>query len=310
MLRLARNRVHGVRPLPMPAHLRANHAHLVDGAGFEASLKRHYFNDDQDWFAHPEGAYDLQDHLSGRMNRAREQIVPWVSEQVALAGKRVLEIGCGTGSSTVAFVEQKALVTAYDLDEKSVVVARDRLAAHGLEADVRLQATQPDGQFDVILMYAVLEHMTLAERLGAIREAWDKLPAGGLLVVVETPNRLWYYDDHTAMTNFFLWLPDDLALLYAKRTPRPRYVDVTDPIDFVRWGRGVSFHDFEIALDLPCAELPVIGALTPWLRRQTRTHRLGLNDLDRRWERTLKEIHPAMHEGFTTTYLDLILRKP
>ena len=310
MLRLARNRVHGVRPLPMPAHLRANHARLGDGPGFEASLKRHYFNNDEAWFAHPEGAYDLQDHLSGRMNRAREQIVPWVSEQVALAGKRVLEIGCGTGSSTVAFVEQKALVTAYDLDEKSVMVARDRLAAHGLEADVRLQATQPEGQFDVILMYAVLEHMTLEERLGAIREAWDKLPAGGLLVIVETPNRLWYYDDHTAMTNFFLWLPDDLALLYAKRTPRPRYVDVTDPMDFVRWGRGVSFHDFEIALDLPCADLPVISSLTQWLRRQTRTHRLGRNDMGQRWERMLKEIHPAMHEGFTTTYLDLILRKP
>lgn len=310
MLRLARNRVHGVRPLPMPGYLRANHARLVDGPGFEASVKRHYFKDDEAWFAHPEGAYDLQDHLHGRMNRAREQIVPWVSEQVALAGKRVLEIGCGTGSSTVAFVEQKALVTAYDLDEKSVLVARDRLAAHGLEADVRLQATQPAGQFDVILMYAVLEHMTLEERLGAIREAWDKLPAGGLLVIVETPNRLWYYDDHTAMTNFFLWLPDDLALLYAKRTPRPRYVDVTDPMDFVRWGRGVSFHDFEVALDLPCANLPVISSLTPWLRRQTRTHRLGRNDLGRRWERMLKEIHPAMHEGFTTTYLDLILRKP
>ena len=310
MLRLARNRVHGVRPLPMPAHLRANHARLGDGPGFEASLKRHYFNNDEAWFAHPEGAYDLQDHLSGRMNRAREQIVPWVSEQVALAGRRVLEIGCGTGSSTVAFVEQKALVTAYDLDEKSVMVARDRLAAHGLEADVRLQATQPEGQFDVILMYAVLEHMTLEERLGAIREAWDKLPAGGLLVIVETPNRLWYYDDHTAMTNFFLWLPDDLALLYAKRTPRPRYVDVTDPMDFVRWGRGVSFHDFEIALDLPCADLPVISSLTQWLRRQTRTHRLGRNDMGQRWERMLKEIHPAMHEGFTTTYLDLILRKP
>ena len=116
MLRLARNRVHGVRPLPMPEHLRANHARLVDGPGFEESLKRHYFNDDETWFAHPEGAYDLQDHLQGRMNRARAQIIPWVSEQVPLAGKRVLEIGCGTGSSTVAFVEQKALVTAYDPD--------------------------------------------------------------------------------------------------------------------------------------------------------------------------------------------------
>lgn len=309
MLRLARNRVHGVRPLPMPEHLRANHARLVDGPGFEASLKRHYFKDDEAWFAHPEGAYDLQDHLSGRMNRARAQIIPWVSEQVPLGGKRVLEIGCGTGSSTVAFVEQKALVTTYDLDEKSVVVARDRLAAHGLEADVRLQSTQPEGTFDVILMYAVLEHMTLDERLGAIREAWDKLSAGGILVIVETPNRLWYYDDHTAQTNFFLWLPDDLALLYAKRTPRPRYVDVTDPLDFIRWGRGVSFHDFEVALDLPCGELPVVSSMTHWLRRETRTDRLGRNDRDRRWERMLKEIYPAMHEGFTTTYLDLILRK-
>ena len=309
MLRLARNWAHGVRPLQVPAHLAANHATLLDRASFETTLKRHYFADDEAWFAHPEGAYDLQDHLDGRMDRARLQIVPWVSEQMPLAGKRILEIGCGTGSSTVAFVEQKALVTAYDLDEKSVVVARARLGAHDLEADVRLQSTQPEGTFDIILLYAVLEHMTLEERLAAIREAWGKLAPGGLLVVVETPNRLWYYDSHTAMANFFLWLPDDLAMLYASRTPRPRYEDVTDPIAFARWGRGVSFHDFEIALDIPCADLPVIGSLTPWLRRQTHTHRLGLNDLGQRWERTLKEIQPAMHEGFATEYLDLILRK-
>ena len=309
MVRLARNWVHGARTLPIPACLKDNHAELNDGPGFEASLKHHYFKDDEVWFAHPEGAYDLQDHINGRMNRAREQIVPWVADHVSLAGKRVLEIGCGTGSSTVAFVEQKAVVTAYDLDEKSVTVARDRLAAHNLHADVRLQSTQPEGTFDIILMYAVLEHMTLEERLAAIREAWGKLAKGGFLVIVETPNRLWYYDSHTAMTNFFLWLPDDLALLYAKRTPRPRYVEVTDPIEFIRWGRGVSFHDFEIALDTTCGELPVVGSMTQWIRRQTRTERIGRNDVGRRWERTLKELHPAMHEGFTTAYLDLILRK-
>lgn len=226
-----------------------------------------------------------------------------------LTGKRVLEIGCGTGSSTVAFVEQRAVVTAYDLDERSVAVALDRLAAHKLTADVRVATAQPEGSFDIILLYAVLEHMTLEERLGAIREAWSRLVPGGILVVVETPNRLWYRDSHTAMDNWFLWLPDDLAMLYADRTPREKFRDLKTPIELARWGRGVSFHDFEVALDIECAKLPVISSMTHWIRRRTNTHRIGSSELRRRWERLIREIQPDAHEGFTAEYLDLILRK-
>ena len=158
---------------------------------------------------------------------------------------------------------------------------------------MRLQVEQPQGTFDIVLIYAVLEHMTRDERLAAQREAWDKLVSGGILVMVETPNRLWFYDSHTAMTNFFLRLPDDLALRNTARTPRPRYTEVTDPMDFVRWGRGVSFHDFDVAFGRPCAELPVVSAMEPWFRRQRRTGRIGRSGLSRRYERMLGEASPG-----------------
>ena len=39
---------------------------------------------------------------------------------------------------------------------------------------------------DIILLYAVLEHQTLEERLATLQESWEILVPGGLLVVVET----------------------------------------------------------------------------------------------------------------------------
>ena len=34
-----------------------------------------------------------------------------------------------------------------------------------------------------------------------------------------------------------------------------------------RWGRGVSFHEFELAIG-PVTELPIVSSLGPWLRRR------------------------------------------
>src|SRR5439155_7437846 len=102
--------------------------------------------------------------------------------------------------------------------------------------------------------FASLEHMTHHERPQTLRSAWAMLKPGTLLCVADTPNRLWYYDDHTALTNFFHWLPDEIAMEYAARVPRPDFNRAFLPPEppsaekLARWGRGVSYHDFELAI--------------------------------------------------------------
>src|SRR5262245_27449705 len=49
-------------------------------------------------------------------------------------GKRVLEIGCGIGTETINFARAGADVTALDVSDESLAVARQRAAVYGLES--------------------------------------------------------------------------------------------------------------------------------------------------------------------------------
>jgi 2-polyprenyl-3-methyl-5-hydroxy-6-metoxy-1,4-benzoquinol methylase len=209
----------------------------------------------------PEGREAFRNHLFYRLEMDRYELVPWIDSVLPLRGARILEVGCGTGSGTVALAEQGAQVTALDVHTEALLVADLRCRIHGLGGVdfVQMNAEQlttkyRSGQFDLILFFAVLEHMTLAEREVALRSAWTLLNEGGYLCVTETPNRLWPYDAHTSLLPFFNWLPDELAFRYAQHSPRPslrsRFGALNEEtmLRFRREGRGMSFHELDLAL--------------------------------------------------------------
>ncbi|MDI1289617.1 MAG: hypothetical protein PSX37_06675 [bacterium] len=75
------------------------------------------------------------------------------------------------------------------------------------------------------------------------------------MVVVETPNRLAYLDAHTSLESFFGLLPDEVAIAAAPSVRREFLASSLQQIPaaaqseaLARWGRGVSFHDFEVTL--------------------------------------------------------------
>jgi hypothetical protein len=89
--------------------------------------------------------------------------------------------------------------------------------------------------------------MTHAGRPQAMRDTWQALPEGALWCLIETPNRLWYFDDHTWRPPFFNWLPDELACAYPRFSPREPFRSAYRQLlagkmeSFLRHGRGVSF---------------------------------------------------------------------
>lgn len=221
------------------------------------------------WFDTDAGRKNLEDHLIHRLDIARQRIVPWINHNKPLATSRILEIGCGTGSDTVAFAEQGAVVTGVDIDEAALDVARLRTEAYNVNARfVCINASDianvfANEQFDIILFYASLEHMTIDERLTALAASWSLLYSGDLLGIVETPNRLWWFDSHTSNLPFFHWLPDELAFRYSQFSKRSsfggQYSDAeTQMIDFLRRGRGMSFHEFQLAIE---SDLNVLSSL-------------------------------------------------
>jgi 2-polyprenyl-3-methyl-5-hydroxy-6-metoxy-1,4-benzoquinol methylase len=294
----------------------------------EASLKENYFTgrvasfyDDTDYLSSDEGQNDLQNHLYRRLDDFRNTVIPWLSNAKSLGESRILEIGCGTGSSTVALAEQGANVTAVDILETSLAVAKDRCRVYDLSVNfLCVNATEVHkvfaGQhFDSIIFFATLEHMTHNERMIAMKNTWDMLSPGSLWCVIETPNRLWYYDDHTSLLPFYLWLPDDLALLYSQFSPKTtfsnsyRQIDDNSKLDFLRRGRGVSFHEFELAMKR-AEELDVVSSLPVFLRSQSVLRRiLWTFSTPGRFESFLVHSGPKMHRGFYQRDLDLIIRK-
>ncbi len=79
-------------------------------------------------------------------------------------GKKLLDVGCGGGIRAEALAQNGAEVTAIDMAEMSLEVARLHLQESGLEVDYRLTtvedfaATSP-GAFDIVTCLEMLEHV-------------------------------------------------------------------------------------------------------------------------------------------------------
>lgn len=294
----------------------------------EASLKQNYFihenasyKDNEAYLSSDEGQKDLRDHLYGRLDVFRNTIIPWLSNAKPLSGSRILEIGCGTGSSAVALAEQGADVTAVDIIEKDLIVAKVRSRIYDLNVNfICANATEVNEifvnqHFDFIIFFASLEHMTHNERMIAMKNTWDMLSPGGLWCVIETPNRLWYYDSHTSLLPFYHWLPDDLAFLYSQFSPRKtfcnsyRELDDDSKLAFLRKGRGVSYHEFELTMKR-AEKLDVVSSLQIFLRSQNFLYKvLWALTNKRRFELLIRQVGPNIHKGFYHQDLDLIIRK-
>ncbi len=88
----------------------------------------------------------------------------YIDERVGLAGKRVIDIGCGGGILSEAMARRGAEVTGIDMGEAPLSVAR----LHSMESGVAVTyrqitaeelAEELPGQFDVVTCLEMLEHV-------------------------------------------------------------------------------------------------------------------------------------------------------
>lgn len=92
-----------------------------------------------------------------QMNAAR---VAWVKARVALAGARLLDVGCGAGLASEAFCRAGAAVTGVDAAGEVIAAARAHAAAGGLDIDYRVGGPEDVlGEFDVVVAFEVIEHV-------------------------------------------------------------------------------------------------------------------------------------------------------
>ena len=90
--------------------------------------------------------------------------VGWIEKQVGLAGKKVIDVGCGGGLLSEGMAACGAQVTGIDLSEKPLGVAKLHLYESGHKVDYRLvsaedMAAQAPATFDAVTCLEMLEHV-------------------------------------------------------------------------------------------------------------------------------------------------------
>ena len=88
----------------------------------------------------------------------------WINALVPLAGKRVLDVGCGGGILAEAIAKKGANVKGIDLSEKALKVAELHSLESGVQVNYELVAAEAlaareAGQYDVVTCMEMLEHV-------------------------------------------------------------------------------------------------------------------------------------------------------
>ena len=86
-----------------------------------------------------------------------------------MAGKDVLEVGCGAGTDLVRFARGSARVTGIDLAESAIDLAKANFAQQGLSADLRVADGEAlpfaDARFDLVYAHGVVQYTADDRRL-------------------------------------------------------------------------------------------------------------------------------------------------
>lgn len=113
----------------------------------------------------PVGTREYFDEVEARKYLV-EPHIPRFAQFPRWQGKKVLEIGCGIGTDTISFARHGAQVTAVELSESSLEIAKQRAQVCGVQDRIRfclgnaeeLTTFLPVEPYDLIYSFGVIHH--------------------------------------------------------------------------------------------------------------------------------------------------------
>lgn len=109
-------------------------------------------------------------------------------------GKRVLDVGCGTGSLALLFLERGFSVVGLDLSQRMLDQLRANAAERGMAGRLSTELAPAEDYlrscprgFDAIVFSAILHH--LPDYLDVLRLAAERTLPGGAIYIIHEPSR-------------------------------------------------------------------------------------------------------------------------
>ncbi len=144
----------------------------------------------------PVGTKEYFDEVEARKYFV-EPHIPRFAEFPRWQGKKVLEIGCGIGTDTINFARHGAHVTAVELSEKSLEIARRRAEVYELQDRIRfylgnaeeLSTFLPVEPYDLVYSFGVIHHTPHPERV--IEQMRHYVQPGGTVKIMVYHRYAW-----------------------------------------------------------------------------------------------------------------------
>jgi demethylmenaquinone methyltransferase/2-methoxy-6-polyprenyl-1,4-benzoquinol methylase len=120
-----------------------------------------------------------------------ESVYQLIAERTAAPGKRILDIGCGTGGVSLACARRGATVVGIDIDAGMLEVARAKpLPSPGHIEWIELGAAEiedrfPERSFDAIVSCLVMSELSADEQDYTLSIALSRLVPGGRIVLAD-----------------------------------------------------------------------------------------------------------------------------
>ncbi|MGH8742266.1 MAG: bifunctional 2-polyprenyl-6-hydroxyphenol methylase/3-demethylubiquinol 3-O-methyltransferase UbiG [Burkholderiales bacterium] len=164
----------------------------------------------------------------------------WIERHAQLAGKEVLDVGCGGGILAEAMARLGARVTGIDLSDKALRVAELHLLESKLDVKYRkamaeeFAGTHP-GAFDVVTCMELLEHVPQPESMVA---ACARLARPGGQVFFSTINR-------NPKAYLFAVIGAEYVLSLLPKGTHD-YMRFVKPSELSRWSRAAALRPDEL----------------------------------------------------------------
>lgn len=108
-----------------------------------------------------------------------------------IEGRRILDIGCGSGRYLIILAKMGAQVAGQDISERSISIGHKILKEEKINGELKVgDATIlqfPDKSFDCVFTADFFEHITFEQKQKVVSEAYRILKPGGIFTI-KTPN--------------------------------------------------------------------------------------------------------------------------